>query len=89
MDIQELLYFDQKRLDTYFVQVSSPVTYDKVPVWETGLSITGPTAKGTQARQARPPTTFEKIATVKQHLEKQELVMNGRPSDRLGSLRPL
>ncbi len=31
MALVEYLYVDDKRLDSYFEQISSPVTYDKVP----------------------------------------------------------
>jgi hypothetical protein len=56
MALVEYLYVDEERLDTYFQQISSPVTYDKVPVWEASLTITSPGAKGSQQRFARPYT---------------------------------
>ncbi len=34
MPLVEYLYVDERRLDAYFEQISSPVTYDKVLVWE-------------------------------------------------------
>ena len=34
MALVKYLYVDERRLDAYFEQISSPVTYDKVLVWE-------------------------------------------------------
>ena len=78
MELVEYLYVDAKRLDTYFEQISSPVTYDKVPVWEASLTITSPGAKGSQQRFARPFTTHEKISKLTEHLEDKGLVGYGR-----------
>ena len=46
MSLIEYVYVDEKRLDAYFEQISSPVTYDKVPEWNADISITGPKAGG-------------------------------------------
>jgi hypothetical protein len=80
MALVEYLYVDERRLDTYFEQISSPVTYDKVPVWEASLTITSPGAKGTQQRFARPYTTHEKITKFTEYLEGEGLVAFGRGS---------
>lgn len=79
MKLVDYLYVDEKRLDAYFEQISSPVTYDKVPVWEASLTITSPGAKGSQQRFARPFTTHEKISKLTEYLEDEGLVGYGRP----------
>jgi hypothetical protein len=57
MALVEYLYVDDKRLDSYFEQISSPVTYDKVPEWNAEIGLTGPKGGGKQVRFARPFTT--------------------------------
>lgn len=57
----EYLYVDQRRLNTYFEQISPGVAYDKVPVWRAGMGVTGPTAEAEQARFGRSFSTHEKI----------------------------
>jgi hypothetical protein len=87
MALVEYLYVDERRLDTYFEQISSPVAYDKVPVWEASLTITSPGAKGSQQRFARPYTTHEKITKLTEHLEEEGQVSFGRASGKgLGPL---
>jgi hypothetical protein len=66
--LREYLYIDRARLDSYFEQISTPVTYDKVPIWKTGIALTGPSAEGQQARFARPFTQHEKIQRVREYL---------------------
>jgi hypothetical protein len=66
--LREYLYIDRARLDSYFEQISTPVTYDKVPIWKTAIALTGPSAEGQQARFARPFTQHEKIQRVREYL---------------------
>jgi hypothetical protein len=40
--LSEYLYIDRKRLEMYFEQMSSPVTYDKVSVWKVALGLLVP-----------------------------------------------
>jgi hypothetical protein len=80
MALVEYLYVDEKRLDTYFEQISPPVTYDKVPEWNAEISFTGPKGGGKQARFARPYSRHEKIAKLTKHLEDEGLVGGGRQS---------
>lgn len=79
--LREYVYIDGRRLDTYFQQMSSPVTYDKVPTWKVSLSLAGPTGEGVQARPARPYTAQEKIAAVLEHLSKHEMLLRGPLDD--------
>jgi hypothetical protein len=79
MALVEYLYVDEKRLDTYFEQVSSPVTYDKVPEWNAEIGLTGPKGGGKQTRFARPYTVHEKISKVTEYLEDEGLVDYERP----------
>jgi hypothetical protein len=64
----EYLYVDERRLDAYFEQISSPVKYEKIPTWRVGLQIAGPSVEGVQARPSRPFTTHEKIRAVCDYL---------------------
>jgi hypothetical protein len=82
MSLVEYLFVDEKRLDSYFEQISSsPVAYDKVPVWEASLTITSPGAKGTQTRFQRPFTTHEKITQLIEYLQGNQLVVTHTPTD--------
>lgn len=78
----EYLYVDEKRLDSYFEQISEPVAYDKVPIWRIALGLTGPQADGTQSRPARPFTRHEKASKLVEYLKKRRLVVPHRPWDR-------
>src|SRR5215213_7901470 len=69
MKLTEYIYIDERRVNSYFEQLWSPVTYDKVPTWKAGLSLTGPAAEGTQLRFARPFTQYEKIATLMKEIK--------------------
>jgi hypothetical protein len=82
MGLLEYLYVDEKRLDSYFEQISSPITYDKIPTWKISLNLTGPTVEGGHERQSRQFTKHEKITTLLKHLEKNGLVDTYRPSGR-------
>ncbi len=76
MSLIEYLYVDEDRVNTYFEQISSPVVYDKVPVWKAGLSLTGPNAEGQQARFARSFTRFEKIQKLTEYIQGQKEARN-------------
>jgi hypothetical protein len=62
MEIAEYLYMDHARVNSYFEQVSSPVNYDKIPVWKVALGLAGPSVESTQQRSARPFTEHEKLS---------------------------
>jgi hypothetical protein len=76
--LTEYLYIDSRRLDSYTEQISSPVTYDKVPTWNVELSITGPKASGSQSRFSRPKTTHEKVKALLTFLEEKKLLTSSR-----------
>jgi hypothetical protein len=80
MPLVEYLYIDEERLNTYFEQISSPVRYDKIPMWNAEISLTGPKAGGAQQRFARPYTTHEKISELTEYLKDEGLVAYGRAS---------
>ncbi|MCH9053256.1 MAG: hypothetical protein IIA72_19725 [Proteobacteria bacterium] len=69
----EYLYIDALRLDRYYEQISSPVKYDKVPVWKVAVGLAGPKVEGTQVRPGRPPSTHEKILRLKEYIDKHNL----------------
>jgi hypothetical protein len=77
----EYLYLDEQRLDTYFHQISDPISYDKVPVWKVGLSAQGPIAEGQQARLGRPYTAHEKLTIIMEYLRKKNLVFEHQMLD--------
>jgi hypothetical protein len=80
MPLREYLYVDEKRLNSYLEQIATPVTYDKVPTYVAGVSLTGPKAEATQSRFARPYTSHEKILKVQEYLDEKKLVGQGRPT---------
>lgn len=76
----EYLYIDKPRLDRYYEQISSPVKYDKVPVWKVALGLTGPKVESTQVRSGRSPTTHEKTQKFIEHVEEHDLASSERTS---------
>jgi hypothetical protein len=76
----EYLFVDERRLNSYFEQISAPVIYDKVPTWNVELSLAGPKAAGTQTRQGREPTTHEKIERFVKYVQTNNLITSERPS---------
>lgn len=64
----EYIYIDRIRLDSYFQQISSPNTFDKVPSWKVSFSLIGPGVEGTQSPNARPYTDHEKVIAVLDNL---------------------
>jgi hypothetical protein len=78
MSLFEYLFIDRKRLNAYVQQIQPSGTYDKVPTWKVGLSLTGPQAEGTQTRFPRELTDQEKINALIEYLEKEELIVRGR-----------
>lgn len=75
----EYLYIDEKRLDDYFQQISSPIAYPKVVRWVVALNPLGPRVEGTQERPPRPFTTHEKVTRFHKYLEKKKLAIHHRP----------
>jgi hypothetical protein len=69
MLLREYLYIDEKRLDSYFQQITPPITFDKVPGWEVGMKLSGPEVRGLQTRHGRPYTNHEKIEKLLEYLE--------------------
>lgn len=59
--LRDYQYIDAKRLNRYMEQLDGLLTYDKVPVVTTSLSIAGPEATTTQSRHQRKLTKHEKI----------------------------
>jgi len=76
----EYLFVDAPRLDRYYEQISSPVTYDKVPEWKVALGLTGPRVESTQARPGRVPSTHEKIKRFVDYIDEHDLAADKRPS---------
>jgi hypothetical protein len=75
----EYLYVDQRRLDSYFEQISSPVAYDKVPQWKIALGLGGPSVEGNQERPGRPFTTHEKLVAVLEYLRRTKNLLETPP----------
>jgi hypothetical protein len=74
----EYLYIDEARIDSYFEQISDPVKYDKVPVWKSGLALTGISVEAAQSRPQRPFTMHEKIITLRRYLQNEKLLADRR-----------
>ena len=87
MPLIEYLYVDERRLNSYFEQISSPVGYDKVLVWNAELSLKGPEAEGTQARFARPSTTHEKVTALMKFFGKEGLGLGRAKSSSVADRR--
>jgi hypothetical protein len=78
--ITEYLFIDQRRLDSYVEQVHSPITYDKVPLWDVEASLSGPKVARRVVKPTRPLSNSEKIATLIGHLRKTKEFKEGRPN---------
>ena len=76
--LREYLFVDKRRLDMYFEQLSSPVAYDKLPVWKFVLGLTGPRTEAAQLRPGRPFTHHEKVERLLRHLDSNNLVHRSR-----------
>jgi hypothetical protein len=81
MSIKEYLYIDEKRLESYFEQVSSPLHYDKIPTWKISLGITSASVETNLDKRGREFTRHEKVQAIMEHLEKNDLVDIYRPAD--------
>ena len=82
MNLEEYLYVDEKRLDTYTEQIGSTVKFEKVPIWSVKFSLTGPEAGGTQQRFQMPLTRQEKVDRLVYYLKEKSLLGDGRLLDR-------
>jgi hypothetical protein len=76
--LRDYIFVDDARLDSYVEQIASSPTYDKVPVWSWGLSLTGLKVEGKQERKERPRSTNEKINLLLDHLKKNDRLAHGR-----------
>jgi hypothetical protein len=72
----EYLYIDERRLNSYLDQIADPVAYDKVPILNVGLKMTGPEAGATQARFGRQRTSHEKVQSLLDYIEKEDLLID-------------
>lgn len=73
-EVIQPIYVDEHQLDFYAGEFKVKARYDKVPVNEVGLSITGPKAQLTQQRFPRPAETSEKVRDIYSHLRKKGLL---------------
>ena len=69
--LRNYIYFDDKRLNSYVNQITSPVAYDKVPLFKIGLSMLGLSVEGQQQRPSRERTVEEKIPILLEHLKRK------------------
>jgi hypothetical protein len=76
--LAEYLFVDDVRLDTYFQQISSPVAYDNVPVYNGSLALTGPRVGTETQNHPRAFTLHEKLETVVDYLKRGEFVATSR-----------
>ena len=72
MALREYLYIDEKRLNSYFEQISkTPVTYDKIPILETNFGLPSLfRAVLKQSRFGRSTTNHEKIHMLDDYLRR-------------------
>lgn len=80
MKLNEYLFVDGARIDSYFEQISEPVKYDKVPIWKLAFGLGGPKVESTQNRTGRQYTRHEKISEIVRFVKQ-----NGSPEFVLSS----
>lgn len=78
MNLHDIAYVDQERLDQYAEQLLGPSKIEKLPSWRVGLSLTGVSVEGAQSAHPRAFTNSEKIAALQQHLEEDTRLHRGR-----------
>jgi hypothetical protein len=77
--LNEYLYVDAVRLESYFLQISEPVKLQKLPSWKVAFGMTGPQVEATQSRIERQFSTHEKIRAVFQYLWDGRMLSRWRP----------
>lgn len=76
--LRDLIYIDQKRLNSYARQIEPGGAVVKVPKWTIGISLTGPKVSGEQNQSFRPREAEEKIDLLLKHLKKNSELADGR-----------
>lgn len=80
-EILDYIFMDTDRIKSYFEQISSsPVAYDKIPIWKASLNMFKVGAEGTQQMNARPFTNSEKIDRILDFLRKGKHFLDGSDS---------
>jgi hypothetical protein len=79
--LRELIYVDDRRLDSYAEQIGPTTVYDKVPKWTIGASLIGIKVEATQERLARQLSKPEKINAVLKGLRGGSSLDYDRPRD--------
>lgn len=79
MVLNEYIYVNNRRLDAYFEQISSPLAYDKVPSIKVKLSLTGLEVGGEQSQNARAFSMHEKISKLQTYLKGHNQILNHSP----------
>jgi hypothetical protein len=82
MSIEDYLYLDTRRLDSYIQQIGSPKKWEKTSAWKAGISLTGPEASATQNVLQRDLTVPEKIDRLRAYLKEQNRLGVGRFRDK-------
>lgn len=82
MNLRDVAYVDQERLDQYAEQLLGPSKLEKLPSWRVGLSLTGVSVEGAQSAHPRAFTNSEKIDALQRHLEEDIRLHRGRLTDR-------
>jgi hypothetical protein len=77
-DLVEYLYVDQRRLDAYVEQITSPLRVERVPLWQATASLSGLSASAGQSSVTRPLTTHEQVKALLEHLEREHAVARDR-----------
>lgn len=82
MNLRDVAYVDQERLDQYAEQLLGPSKFEKLPSWRVGLSLTGVSVEGAQSAHPRAFTNSEKIDALQRHLDEDMRLHRGRWSQR-------
>lgn len=75
----EYIFVDRRRLLSYLIQLGASPTYDKLPSWNIGLSLAGPTVTGRQTLAIRALSDHEMITKLTQYLLRTGQLKEGRP----------
>jgi hypothetical protein len=68
----EYIFVDQQRLVSYAEQLNVTKSADRVPTWNVGLSMKGPSVGGKEETKLRPATVHEMVTKLVRHLKKND-----------------
>jgi hypothetical protein len=67
--LNDYLFIDKARVDSYFEQVESTPKLVKLPAWKVAFGLTGPSVEGTQSTAIQTFSVHEKVTTLMSKLD--------------------